>query len=142
MVGRVLRIAVSALALFGALAARADYEAARRAWDTGRPAEALAQWQAAAGSGDRPAMLAPGRMYLRGLGVLQDYVEAHKWLNLAASRGEGSGGRGARCARREDDTGAGGGGPGAGAGVAARRGSGHGRNEGHDRRAPQRTVGG
>ena len=27
-------------------------------------------------------------LYLQGLGVLQDYVEAHKWLNLAASRGD------------------------------------------------------
>ena len=33
-------------------------------------------------------MLALGRLYVQGLGVLQDYVEAHKWLNLAASRGE------------------------------------------------------
>lgn len=32
-------------------------------------------------------MLAIGRAYLRGLGVLQDYVEAYKWFNLAASRG-------------------------------------------------------
>ena len=88
MVGNGVRIAVVALALLGALAARADYEAGQRAWDAGRPAEALVQWQAAAGSGDRRAMLALGRMYRRGLGVLQDYVEAHTWLNLAASRGE------------------------------------------------------
>jgi TPR repeat protein len=27
-----------------------------------------------------------GFMYGRGIGVLQDYVESHKWLNLAASR--------------------------------------------------------
>ena len=33
-------------------------------------------------------MLALGRLYVQGLGVIQDYVEAHKWLNLAASRGE------------------------------------------------------
>ena len=33
-------------------------------------------------------MLALGRAYVQGLGVIQDYVEAHKWLNLAASRGE------------------------------------------------------
>ena len=88
MVGSAIRIVVLALALLGALGARADYEAGQRAWDAGRPDEALAQWRAAAGSGDRRAMLALGRMYRRGLGVLQDYVEAHKWLNLAASRGE------------------------------------------------------
>ena len=83
-----LRTAVLAVVLLAALAARADYEAGQRAWDAGRPDEALAQWQAAAGSDDRRAMLALGRLYLQGLGVLQDYVEAHKWLNLAASRGE------------------------------------------------------
>ena len=88
MVGSAVRVAVLALALFGALAARADFEAGQRAWDAGRPDEALAQWQAAAGGGDRRAMLALGRLHLQGLGVLQDYVEAHKWLNLAASRGE------------------------------------------------------
>ena len=88
MVVGAVRTAALALVLLGALAARADFEAGQRAWDAGRPGEALAQWQAAAGSGDRRAMLALGRLYLQGLGVLQDYVEAHKWLNLAASRGE------------------------------------------------------
>ena len=88
MVGSAVRIAVLALVLLGALAARADYEAGQRAWDAGRPDEALAAWRTAAHAGDRQAMLALGRMYRRGLGVLQDYVEAHKWLNLAASRGE------------------------------------------------------
>ena len=33
-------------------------------------------------------MLVLGRLHLQGLGVIQDFVEAHKWLNLAASRGE------------------------------------------------------
>ena len=83
-----LRTAVLAVALLAALPARADFEAGQQAWDAGRTDEALGQWQAAADSGDRRAMHALGRLYLQGLGVLQDYVEAHKWLNLAASRGE------------------------------------------------------
>ncbi len=33
-------------------------------------------------------MLALGRLYVQGLGVPQDYVLAHMWFNLAASRGE------------------------------------------------------
>ena len=66
----------------------ADFEAGRKAWDAGRPAEALAQWRAAADAGDRRAMLALGRLYLQGLGAPQDYVLAHMWFNLAASRGE------------------------------------------------------
>ena len=66
----------------------ADFEAGRKAWDAGRPAEALAQWQEAANAGDRRAMLALGRLHLKGLGAPQDYVLAHMWFNLAASRGE------------------------------------------------------
>ena len=76
------------LALVATQPARADYAAGQRAWDAGRPDEAVGRWQAAADAGDRRAMLALGRLYLQGLGVIQDYVEAHKWLNLAASRGE------------------------------------------------------
>ena len=78
------------LALVYAPLGWADYEAGQRAWDTGQPAEALRLWHAAAAAdaGDRRAMLALGRMYAQGLGVLQDYIEAHKWFNLAASRGE------------------------------------------------------
>ena len=79
---------VMVLALVATQPARADYAAGQSAWDAGRTHEAVVQWQAAADAGDRRAMLALGRLYLQGLGVIQDYVEAHKWLNLAASRGE------------------------------------------------------
>ena len=71
-----------------ALPAGADYDVGKRAWDAGKPAEALAQWRAAADAGDRRAMLALGRLYLQGFGAPQDYVLAHMWFNLAASRGE------------------------------------------------------
>ena len=85
---RALRTALLAAALLSMLPAHADYESGQQAWDAGRVDEALAQWQTAAGSGDRRAMHALGRMYLQGFGVLQSYVEAHKWFNLAASRGD------------------------------------------------------
>lgn len=84
----IIGVAILVLALGSSQPARADFEAGQRAWDAGRPDEALTQWRAAADAGDRRAMLALGRLYVQGLGVLQDYVEAHKWLNLAASRGE------------------------------------------------------
>ena len=58
--------------------------------EAGNTAEALSEWQAAAEANDPRAMAALGRLYLQGLGVLQDYVEAHRWFNLAASRGEPS----------------------------------------------------
>ena len=82
------RTALLVLALVAVQPLRADYDAGQRAWDAGRPDEALAQWRAAADAGDGRAMLALGRLHLQGLGVLQDYVQAHKWFNLAASRGE------------------------------------------------------
>ena len=76
-----------ALALLCAQPARADYQAGRTAWDAGRFAEAVAEWQAAAGRGDVQSMLALGRAFVKGTGVPQDFVEAHQWLNLAAARG-------------------------------------------------------
>ena len=82
------RITLLVLVLMGMSLARADYEAGQRAWDTGQPAEALNLWQASAEAGDRRAMLALGRLYAQGLGAPQDYIQAHKWFNLAASRGE------------------------------------------------------
>ena len=64
--------------------AEADFEAGQRAWDAGRPAQAVAAWHEA---GDGRAMLVLGGAYAKGLGAPQDFVEAHKWLNLAAGLG-------------------------------------------------------
>ena len=88
MIRNTVCMLVLVLVSYSALPAWANHEAAQRAWDAGQTDEALVQWQKAAADGDRQAMHALGRLYLQGLGVLQDYVEAHKWLNLAASRGE------------------------------------------------------
>ena len=82
------RILVATFALLACPSAvLADYDAGQRAWDAGQPAQALEQWRSAADAGDDRAMLALGRLYVQGLGAPQDFVEAHKWLNLAASRG-------------------------------------------------------
>ena len=85
--GRSLVLAVL-LVTVSASTAAADYDAGKRAWDAGKPGEALAQWRAAADAGDRRAMLELGRLYRMGLGAPQDYELAHMWFNLAASRGE------------------------------------------------------
>ena len=77
---------LAAISLLGS-AAWADYEAGQTAWQAGRHAEALTQWRTAARTGDDRAMLALGRAFAKGLGVPQDYVLAHMWLNLAAGRG-------------------------------------------------------
>ena len=57
--------------------------------EAGQRDVAIAEWQAGANAGEAAAMLALGRLYLRGIGLPQNYVQAHKWFNLAASRGEG-----------------------------------------------------
>ena len=90
MIRHTLRVVIPAFALIlvYALPVQADYEAGKRAWDEMRPAEALREWRAAADGGEGRAMLALGRLYMRGLGAPQDFIEAHKWFNLAASRGE------------------------------------------------------
>ena len=79
---------VLVVALGGVGTAQADYEDGQRAWDAGRHSEALREWQASANAGDAKAMLALGRLYEQGLGVPQNYVQAHKWFSLAASRFE------------------------------------------------------
>jgi uncharacterized protein len=46
----------------------------------------LKWFRLAAEQGHAKAQYNLGTMYMYGQGVLQDYVEAHKWYNLAASR--------------------------------------------------------
>ena len=70
--------------------AQADYEAGQRAWDAGERSEAIAEWRRSVADGDARSMLALGQAYAQGIGVVQDYVQAYKWFNLAASRGEGA----------------------------------------------------
>ena len=48
--------------------------------------EDIADVRARAEQGDASAQFNLGVMYARGRGVPQDYVQAHKWVNLAASR--------------------------------------------------------
>lgn len=88
MIRWLLGIALVLVTLGGVGTAQADYYDGLRAADAGRHREALREWQAAAHAGDAKAMLALGRLYRQGLGAPQDYIRAHLWFNLAASRGE------------------------------------------------------
>jgi TPR repeat protein len=54
-----------------------------------RPTSYIETLQAKAEQGDAHAQLSLGFMYDKGKGVPQDYAEAHKWVNLAASRSQG-----------------------------------------------------
>ena len=84
--GRIAAVFLAA-ALLGAGAAQADYKAGRAAWDAGRHGEAVTQWEAAAKANDVRALLALGRAFAKGVGVPRDFIEAHKWLNIAAGQG-------------------------------------------------------
>ena len=81
-------VLVLAASFVAAVSAYGDYERGVQAWGSGNISEAISEWMAAAEAEDGRAMLALGRAYRQGLGVLQDYVEAHKWFNLAAARGD------------------------------------------------------
>ena len=86
---RLILIGMTLMLVFTlAPAAWADYGAGRSAWEASRYAEALREWRQAARKGDKRAMVALGRAFMKGLGVPQDFVEAHKWFNLAAARGD------------------------------------------------------
>ena len=52
----------------------------------GNLAQALVWYRRAAGQGDIRAQVALGLAYAQGIGVVQDYIEADKWFNIAASR--------------------------------------------------------
>ena len=54
----------------------------------------------AAMQGEPNAQLALGRLHLNGVGVPQNYVQAHVWFNLAAARGQ------SQAAKQRDDLGA------------------------------------
>lgn len=51
--------------------------------------EAVRWYRKAAEQGFAEAQYNLGFMYEKGMGVPQDYVQAHKWFNLAASRLQG-----------------------------------------------------
>jgi TPR repeat protein len=67
------------------------FEDGRAAYNSGDYATALRLWLPLAEQGDAIAQFNLGLLYYWGHGVLQDsvqdYVEAHKWFNLAAARG-------------------------------------------------------
>jgi TPR repeat protein len=52
----------------------------------GSLAQALVWYRRAAEQGDIRAQVALGLAYAQGIGVVQDYIEADKWFNIAASR--------------------------------------------------------
>ena len=67
-------------------AAAQTVDEAMTAYERGDYATALRGFQMHAERGDARAQYNLGRMYEYGRGVVQDFVQAHKWYNLAVSR--------------------------------------------------------
>ena len=65
----------------------ANFETGMDAYERRDYAVAYREFKALAETGDPDSQYMLGRLYARGTGVIQDYVQAHKWYNLAASRG-------------------------------------------------------
>lgn len=67
--------------------ASADYAGAMRNYERQQYREALQEFRELARGEDADAQYMLGRMHEAGNGTPQNFVEAHKWYNLAASRG-------------------------------------------------------
>jgi len=85
-----MRTATVVLALVVVLVAApawADFKAGKEAYLRGDYATALKEWRPLAEQGDALAQSLLGVMYAEGLGVPQDFVQAHMWFNLAGAGG-------------------------------------------------------
>lgn|GEM_PF-3864191 len=76
--------------------ASADLQSALNAYQRRDYVSAAREFRVLARQGVADAQLALGGLYASGVGVPQDYVQAHKWLNLAAAQGK------SRAARARD----------------------------------------
>lgn len=81
-------VLAAALVLSWSLPALAEYEAGQLAHKSGNLREAYLQWDTSARLGESQSQRALGLMLKDGNGVVQDYVSAHMWLNLAAAQGD------------------------------------------------------
>jgi len=64
-----------------------DFQRGVEAYRAGDYATALREFQELASAGDASAQNNLGRMYDNGQGVVQDYISAHMWFNIAAASG-------------------------------------------------------
>ena len=69
--------------LSGQMAYSADREKGVHAYRKGSDENALKKWQPLAAQGVPEAQFQLGELYYRGAGVLQDYISAHMWANIA-----------------------------------------------------------
>jgi hypothetical protein len=84
---RAVILFLAVLMLLSPNTAQADFKKGMSAYERGDYATALSEFQISAEQGNTEAQMMLGILYAEGEGVLQNYVEAHKWFNLSASRG-------------------------------------------------------
>ncbi|WP_020594533.1 SEL1-like repeat protein [Kiloniella laminariae] len=70
-----------------------SFEEAMGNFENGDYAAAYQGFSESAATGHRDAQFMLGYVYSKGFGAPQDYVEAHKWFNLAAAQGDREAGR-------------------------------------------------
>lgn len=83
---RTLALALAFL-LMGLGRAHADYDDGLRAYESGNFLAAAEEWYLSGLRGDVASLFRLGQLYEQGLGASQNFVEAHRWYNLAASQG-------------------------------------------------------
>jgi len=69
------------------LSAAARYDSAKLAFAAGRYQEARSGWLESASQGNVESLYELGKMYGEGQGVLQDFITAHAYFNVAAAKG-------------------------------------------------------
>jgi len=84
---RTFAILFTVALLFSPASGFADYSDGLHSYLKGQYSKAMQEFRPLAGDGDPQAQYVLGSMYANGKGILQDFVQAHAWLNLAASQG-------------------------------------------------------
>lgn len=86
---RILRRSAVALAFLLSFpsGATADYVEGLEAYEAGNYVVAAQEWFAAGSRGDVASQFRLAQLYEQGLGTPQDFVQAHRWYNIAASQG-------------------------------------------------------
>lgn len=84
------RLAAALLCLFCSPLAHAGFEDGMAAYEKGNYTAAHAEFLQAARQGDMRAQGKLGGLYLYGVGVEKNYIEAYAWLDLAVRQGDTS----------------------------------------------------
>lgn len=82
------RLITALLCLFCSTLSHAGFDEGMDAYTKGNYAAAYAEFLQAAQQGDMRAQGKLGGLYLYGVGVEKNYIEAYAWLDLAAGQGD------------------------------------------------------